>query len=124
MYTPEKTLTALDFLDFAQGLKYCANSMDLYLDAINGYVGADSRYSELTVHFEAKDWDQYRVCIHAVKSSSLIIGISGLFEKAKLLETAVKESNYSYIEKYHPPFMKEYERIISMLSKALKTSGY
>ena len=123
MYTPEEVLTTLDFLDYEQGLEYCAYSTNLYLEALNGYIGVDSRYNELIKNYEEKNWETYRVCIHAVKSSSLIIGILRLFEKAKLIEAAVKEGNFAYVSENHPSFMKEYKDILSKLSDALKVIG-
>ena len=57
--------------------------------------------------------------IHAVKSSSMLLGMTALGEEAKQLELAIKEENYNYVKDNHLKVLKEYERIIGVMEKLL-----
>lgn len=123
METPREAIEKLEFIDIDKGLEYCADSFELFLEAIEGYVGADSRYNELIKNFEDKNWDEYRVCIHAVKSSSLLIGSLDLYEHAKALEAAVKEGDIPYVLNHHETVLNEYNEKLGRISEALKACG-
>ena len=44
--------------------------------------------------------------VHALKSTSLMIGAEGFSTKAKALEKASKEENIEFVEKNHDDMMK------------------
>ncbi|MBP5453020.1 MAG: hypothetical protein J6Y09_00155, partial [Lachnospiraceae bacterium] len=74
---------------------------------------------KLSESFEKEDWANYIVDIHAVKSSSMLLGMTALGEEAKQLELAIKEENYNYVKDNHLKVLKEYERIIGVMEKLL-----
>ena len=80
------------------------------------YDSIPVKSSELNNFFESQDWVDYTIKVHALKSSSRLIGALELGEKAQNLENAGKEGNKSYIEKNHPEFMKDYLKYSELLS--------
>lgn len=119
----EDAFRSLGFIDLDYGLECCAGLLDLYIQVVSGYVFKDSKIESLETYFQNKDWKSYEVDIHAVKSSSLLIGIKDLSQKAKDLETAAKEDNISYIMEKHYPVMEEYKKVMTALTETLGKYG-
>ncbi|MBR6003920.1 MAG: Hpt domain-containing protein [Lachnospiraceae bacterium] len=118
-YITEDILRQTGFIDIEYGMECCAGMLDLYMHAVEDYVGCDNKVEKLKAEFASEDWANYIVDIHAVKSSSLLLGMMGLGEQAKQLELACKEENIQYIKDNHAEVLKEYERIIGVMEKLL-----
>nr|MCR5452975.1 hypothetical protein [Lachnospiraceae bacterium] len=56
---------------------------------------------ELNGLFEKEDWENYTIKVHALKSSSKLIGATALALEAEALEFAGKEENIDFIDKNH-----------------------
>lgn len=123
MEITEAVFRSLGFMDVDYGLECCAGLLDLYVQVISGYVFKDSKIESLESSFQSKDWKSYEVDIHAVKSSSLLIGIRDLSEKAKALENACKEDNEAYILENHVQVMEEYKTVMTTLTETLGKYG-
>lgn len=111
-------LSKLYFLDTRMGLSCCAEDLALYKDILSDYMN-DTRLDELNDYFEKRDWKNYIVDAHALKSASLSIGAMSLSEEAKRLEISAKSEDYDTVIKYHEDTMKHYESILSKLREAL-----
>lgn len=110
----EKEKETESLVDKELGLSYCMNSEEFYLEMIGEYIKS-SRYDMLNEYFAQKDWENYRIAIHAVKSTSLNIGAKNLSEHAKELEFACKESNIELVLKKHAAVMDEYKELLAYL---------
>ena len=76
------------------------------------YESIDTDLGELGRLFTEKDWKNYTVKVHSLKSSSLLIGAKELADEALALEMAGKSGDYDFIEKNHDRAMthlKEYK---------------
>lgn len=111
-------LERLDFLDTAMGLEYCCASEDFYKEMLKSYVDSE-KLEDIEAYYEVQDWENYRIRVHALKSSSLSIGAVELSEQAKQLELAAKEENHYFIDSHHDAAMKEYRRILDGIRDAL-----
>ena len=60
---------------------------------------------------QKKEYGEYAIRIHAVKSTSKMIGAEELSERARKLEMAAKEEDGAYLEKEHAGVMQELQRI-------------
>ncbi len=80
------------------------------------YDSIAAKSAELNGYYEAEDWDNYTIKIHALKSSSKLIGAVSLGERAQLLENAGKERNIDYIKANYKPFMEDYAKYKELLS--------
>ncbi|MCR4806255.1 MAG: response regulator [Lachnospiraceae bacterium] len=111
----------LEGIDVSTGIKNCGsmedfkNAVDIFHDSI------DEKSSEIKDLYDNKDWKNYTVKVHALKSMANIIGASSLSEKAKALEMAGKEDDIFYIEENHDAMMAEYmsfkDALRGMISK-------
>jgi DegV family protein with EDD domain len=66
------------------------------------------RSTELETAYSTEDWETYTIKIHALKSSSRLVGALDLGDKAEKLEMAGKEKDVSYIRENHAPVMEQY----------------
>ena len=106
-------------INLMAGLGYCMDSKEFYLDTLKGYVQADKR-EELQKAFDEKDYENYRIIVHSIKSTSLTIGAQVTSEHAKSLEFAARDNDIELIEKRHDSFMDEYiatiDGVVAVLS--------
>lgn len=90
----------MSFINKDLAMTYCGGMEELFKEIL-----ADFRNSglidQLKSCFEAKDWENYRINAHSLKSSSLTVGAESVSETFKKLEFACKESDYAYIEANH-----------------------
>ncbi|MBO4267084.1 MAG: response regulator [Lachnospiraceae bacterium] len=106
--------------DTAAGIKFCQNSTDLYREILTEFVNEHTKKSEkLAAHYADKNWKEYSVLIHSVKSSSKMIGVNDLSEIALRLELASKDENSEAVEKEHDLAMTMYDETCSKIKKAL-----
>lgn len=119
----EEAVRKLGYVDFDYAMECCAESVELYVSLLKGYLFNDFKLKSLCEYYDSKDWDNYRVSIHAVKSSSLLLGIRGLSAKAKKLEFAVKEEDIDFVLSNHDDAMQEYRQVAEDLKGLLSDFG-
>lgn len=102
-----------ELLSVATGLKYAGDSEDVYYEILDMYVRKGSgKRSYIDKLFEEKDWKNYVIEVHALKSTSLSIGATMLSEAAKRLELAGKAGDYSQIEQEHAALSELYGKVL------------
>ncbi|MBO5210265.1 MAG: response regulator [Lachnospiraceae bacterium] len=111
----------IDFLDKETAMQYCCGDNDFYCEMLNSYIDGDKRTS-LDECFEKQDWENYRIQIHALKSTSLSIGAVALSDAAKQLEEAAKAGNGDYITENHQTVMEQYSEILQKIKEIFTKS--
>ena len=111
-------LERLSFLDTETGMGYCCNSEEFYKEMLTVYLNTEKR-DAICEFYDKGDWENYRIEVHALKSTSLSIGAIQLSEQAKQLEMAAKEGDIAYIEENHEDAMEEYKEILSQLDNVI-----
>lgn len=101
------------------GLEYCGEDEDFYAEMLQDYVDGD-KTDELNKFKSEENWTEYRVQIHAVKSTSLMIGAEALSAKAKELEIAAAQSDVAAINAMHAPVLEEYKKLMYVIKNALE----
>lgn len=97
--------------DIETGMTYCMNDEDFYMEMIADYKVGD-KTAKLQAYFEAEDWENYQIVVHALKSTSLTIGAITLSKEAKALESACKEGNIAYVKEHHNDMMGRYRELL------------
>ena len=96
-------------IDVAMGLEHCMGDKDFYVDMLRIlYEEADTQLADLQRMWSEKDYKNYIVQIHSLKTQLLNIGYISLAENAKALEMAGKEERYDFVEKNQEFFITEY----------------
>ena len=74
------------------------------------------RLAEMNKYREEKDYDNYAILVHSLKSTSKMNGFMQLSDDARELEMAAKEKRGDYIEEHHDSTMKELENVLDTVS--------
>ena len=103
-----------EILSTETGMMYCMNDESFYLEIISEYINSDRR-EKLTEYYDTNNINNYRINVHALKSSSLSIGATQLSEAAKALEFAAKDNDLKFIAEHHQPMMEMYTKLLDEL---------
>jgi CheY-like chemotaxis protein len=122
-YTPLEQLAALG-IDTRKGMHYCQEDEDFYKQLLLEYVkDADKKGKEASDFCSNKDYANYRIMVHALKSTSKMIGATKLGELAKALEDAAKDEDEEFIRINHETAMTEYKRLVAGISRAYEEAA-
>lgn len=100
------------------GLDYCCGDEDFYMEMLQMFQSQSAdKKAEIIALYEAADWANYAVKVHALKSTSLTIGAERLSAYAKLLEHAGKKEDVKYIRKNHLEFLRMYDEVCEGIAK-------
>lgn len=105
-------------MDTEMALAYCAGSVEFYLEMLKSY--ADSGKTELLQnYYAAKDYENYRIVIHSVKSTSRTLGFTVMGDMAERLEYAIKEENFTYVTENHLAALKYLGQINDAINQSI-----
>jgi len=111
----KKTETAI--LDKNAGLSYCEGDEEMYREMVHSFCVQGEKYvSELTKYFSERDWKNYRIIVHSLKSTALVIGANDFSEYAKKMELAAKEEQETLLLAEGESFLSEYAKLLYILS--------
>ncbi len=98
--SPEAKAVSGELLDTKVGLRYCMSNRDFYRKMLDTFVKLNS-IDEIDKLFQEKDWTNYQVKVHALKSASLTVGARALSELARGIEQAVRVNDIGYALLHH-----------------------
>lgn len=102
-------------LDVKSAIVYCCGE-EAYYKILQGYCEEGKKLEEQLIHLhEIKDWKNYTITVHGIKSAMRSIGAVTLSELAKDLEMAGKREDINYILEHHEEMMKVYKEFFSWL---------
>ena len=119
---PKNTMEVLSDIgiNVKAGIMYCGGNEDFYKSILQKYVEeSEEKIKAVNTYYDDKDYENYRIQVHAIKSTSKMIGVDDLYEEALRLETAAKESDYSYIVVSHDSMVKDYKAKVKAIAEAL-----
>lgn len=100
------------------GLDYCCGEDDFYIEMLHMfYSQAPEKKAEIISLYEAANWKDYAIKVHALKSTSLTIGAERLAEQAKMLEQAGKSGNTEYIRHSHWALLRIYDQLCETIAR-------
>jgi HPt (histidine-containing phosphotransfer) domain-containing protein len=89
-----------------------SGSEDAFLAVIRIYYDTyEAKSAEIQGFYDTGDWENYTIKVHALKSSSRLVGATGLGSDAEALEMAGKNLDIDYITSHHDSMMAEYRAI-------------
>ena len=98
------------------GLQYCLNSVEFYEELLEKFAAdADRKQEDMDRSFEQKDWGNYRIMVHSLKSTARMIGAGALSDLARELEDAAKELNVEYIGTHHDDLLVKYRETVQSI---------
>ena len=107
-------------IDVETGLHYCAGDFSFYKTLLHQIASeAKEKIELLARYYEAKDWKNYEIIIHAVKSTTKTVGALSLSEDALALESAAKNDNEEYILENHSRVLEDFKNLRKNILNAL-----
>ena len=114
-----KWYDAVSELDPATGIKN-SGSEEIYRTIVRDfYDSIDPDREEITALLDAKNWKEYTVKVHALKSKALLAGATKLAEEARALEKAGKSEDSDYIMKNTGMIMEHLTQLKESLEKVI-----
>ncbi len=111
-------------IDTEGGLKYCLGDEEFYSTLLLQFASESmEKIPSLKKFYNEKDWSNYEIIVHALKSTSKMIGAMELSEKALKLEKAAKERKEDYIKENHSGVMDDYKKLRDRILEVLNGGG-
>ncbi|MBR1477665.1 MAG: DegV family EDD domain-containing protein [Lachnospiraceae bacterium] len=114
--TSLKWYEGIEGIDGAIALKNSGSEDSLRMLLKLFYDSITQRAGEIEGFFDAKDWKNYTIKVHALKSSSKLVGAMELSDMAQKLENAGKAEDTEYILEKHNEFLEAYKNYKNALS--------
>ncbi len=106
-------------IEVETGLRYSQNDKTLYRTLLGEYIlSYDERISSIKKFCASKNCERYGIVVHALKSSSRMIGATELSEVCAKLEKASDDGEIETIQERTPALLELYEKIISAIRSA------
>ncbi len=111
-------------VDPAIGLGYCQDDESLYRTLLREFAqGEPDRVSDIARFFDGKDWENYSIVVHSLKSSSKTIGAEGLSELAARLEAAADAGREQDIVAEHNAMLGLYVAVAETIRATMRERG-
>lgn len=108
-----------------EGRRYCQQDDELYFSLLYQFADDFSEKKEkLDRYLIQKDCDNYRIVVHALKSTAKTIGAAKLSDTAKELETAAKSGDFAFLQKRHSTLMNDYQETVSAIQSLRKNDAF
>ena len=123
--TPPRESTGIDALheagfDTDAALRYAAGDRDFYLELAASFAaGAAQNLPQIRKDFVTRDWADYQIRVHALKSTARQIGANALSDLALGQEMAAKNRSIPEIESGVEPLLQKYEQTAQQLKDLL-----
>ena len=107
-------------VDILLGLKNCGGTVADYLSVLKiNYSYGNKNLEELEALLLHKDYQNYTIKIHAIKSTTKGIGALAVSEMARKHEEAGRAGEYAYIDAHFDTFKTEYEAQLQGIEEVL-----
>lgn len=107
-------------INVEEALSYSMDDVDFYIDILGTFIESYyEKIDELEKYYVDHNWNDYRIQVHALKSSARTIGADHLSEMALRQEDAAKEMNEAVLIADHETLMKEYGAVVNLLKDIL-----
>ncbi|MBO4689109.1 MAG: response regulator [Clostridiales bacterium] len=106
------------------GLLYCQKDENFYRSLLAEYASENAEKTEsIRTSFAGENWHDYAIYVHALKSTSKMIGASTLSEMAAGLEAAANAGDAATIKRGHDVMMAEYEAVAGAIRSVVPERG-
>lgn len=110
--------------DTDKAMVFTHNDADFYRTILTVFASEyEERYAKLNEYYRAKNWKDYSILIHAIKSNATTIGAMSLAEKAALMEQATKNGEEVTISNEHENALAIYSDAALIVKRVLGVSG-
>ncbi len=113
--------STLSNVDIDSGIANSGGNLTEYLNILKiTYEYGPKQINELKTAWETKDYENYIIKIHSMKSTTLNIGAMELSAKAKQQEAQGRKENFVYIDSHFQNFNVEYNKLLDNIQAVLE----
>ncbi len=118
---PEEAASPYDRLSQAGinvelGLNYCGGDEIFFQKMLSMFLAqSEGKRGEIVSLYEAGNWADYAIKVHALKSTALTIGAEALSAQAKELELAGKRGDVEFIRANHAALLEAYDGLCGQI---------
>jgi CheY-like chemotaxis protein len=118
-----RALRHLPMINVEHGIE-TSGGAEIYEDVIRDYTMTIDEYSKrIEDYYNAGDINNFRIQVHALKSTSRMAGADEVSELAKELELAANDGNIEYIKKETPVLLARYRDLKGALTEVFGEPG-
>ena len=100
------------------GLQYCRGDKEFYRELLAKFAqDAPQKEQAIEKFWKKEDLKNYRIMVHALKSSAKMIGADSLSESARKAEEAAKNQDMAYISAHHEELLATYRETALEMSE-------
>ncbi len=108
-------------LDIPTAVEAAEGDKDTVLFLLQSFADNEKKTrKDITESYESKDYKNFTIFVHALKSTSRMVGANKLSEKAKDLEMAGKDDKIDVITAGYEELLKMYDEAIAEINSYLK----
>ena len=105
-------------IDISTGLGYCKDDKAFYVRLLRQFAKeSGEKRQKMREAYDADDMKQYAVYVHAIKSTSKMIGVAELSERARKLEVSAKSGDTDSVKKHHDDMFSQYIEVVAGIKK-------
>ncbi len=119
---PEDELSLLESggINTHAGMRYSRGDREFYVELLVKFARDEAqKASEMNGFFQKEDLENYRIRVHALKSSAKMIGADALSEMAKNAEYAARDGDAAYIQAHHEELAARYQELAGRILEIL-----
>ena len=110
----------LSDMDLDDALQYSSGMVADVLENIRGYLSdSTANLERIKKEFEAENWNDFKIHVHALKSTSRIVGAVHMAYLAEQMEKAAGDGDIPYIIKNYDDLIYEHEQLCMDLEHLL-----
>jgi len=113
-----KLKSIISDMNMDKAILYCAGSEDIYIQCLKDY-STNGRIKVIGQAYDAKDWNRYKIEVHALKGTSRTLGFETMGDIAEKMQSAAETQDVRYINENHGRMIKELEHIMKAVSDCL-----
>lgn len=123
-YVEELCIPPIDGIAADDGLRYAGGDQEEYLNNLRLYVSEyEEKKEKLEQYYAQSDLENYQIIVHAVKSTSKLIGANELSDLARALEEASGAGNIYVVREQHAAFMDNFAQQNRSIADTIKSLG-
>ncbi len=107
-------------IDKSIGLGFCMDDEDFYKEILSTFVSQATKFmAQLEEHFAAKDWGNYAIIAHSLKSNTKTIGAENFAELCLKHELAGKADDGAFITGDYQHYVDTLKALVEKVSEML-----
>ena len=123
-YLEELCIPPIDGIIADDALRYAGGDQEEYLHNLKLYLEEyGEKKDKLEQFFAEGDLENYQILVHAVKSTSKLIGANELSEMARLMEEAAAARDMERVRSGHGPLMERFEYQSACIAQTIAGLG-